>query len=245
MILTGAIVPHAPLLIEDLAHNETANACARVAEALEVGTGGDHDVVVVLSPHGDSTGVYRTVEGTLDDFGVRNVKLRTLSDDQGARLVADRWQAAVLDPPIDHGVLVPLLLCGVRGVPVIAATLPEGASVEESLAHASRFADVVRTLAASRRVLFLASAHTSGALTPRAPFGELPEAVALDRRLAAAVADDAGAAEDLARDIANVGRSCGAGPLGAFGRMFRGTPAQVLAREAPVGVGYLVARARS
>ena len=53
-----------------------------------------------------------------------------------------------------------------------------------------------------------------------------------------------GDGDDVLRTLAEVGGSCGAGPLAAFAELFAGS-AEIHAYEAPFGVGYLVATATS
>jgi hypothetical protein len=77
---------------------------------------------------------------------------------------------------------------------------------------------------------------------PRAPLTHLGGAKDADRRLQELLTADVGALSSRALGIAQQGGSCAAGPLTVLGRLLDEYRMTVLAHEAPVGVGYLVAR---
>ncbi|MFN2489897.1 MAG: hypothetical protein ABR529_09210 [Actinomycetota bacterium] len=244
MTRDGALVPHAPLLLPELASDEVRGAAERVRGAMLALPFESADVVVILSPHGTTTGVYADVVGSLDDFGVPGIHLRRRPERALSEALATAWGAPMLDHAVDHGIVVPLSMDRRSSAGVVAATLAEDAEPESTAAHARSFADALRSLAPERRLLFLASANTAAALTPRAPLTERREAGEAEQRLTAGITRDAGFAEAVALEHARLAGACGAGPLIAFGRLCRGGRAEILAHECPVGVGYLVARAR-
>jgi hypothetical protein len=240
----GAIVPHAPLLLAELSSPEVEPSAQAIRSAIAALDLGAPDVVVVLSPHGKTTGVYGRAAGSLTEFGVDWVTVDRAADRDAAAQLARAWGRPVLDADVDHGVLVALRMLDACGAPVVAAALAErdaGSGDAHPVAH--RFAAAVTALAHGGRVAFVASANTSAALSRRAPFTERAEAVWVERLLLEGLPRDAGCADDLADDLARRGLSCGVGPLAAFGRLFRGAPAVVDAYESPVGIGYLVAHA--
>ena len=164
--------------------------------------------------------------------------------------LAEAWDVPEIDGS-DHGVIVPLLLDALPAVPVVACTLKgwtgnsTSAGTEGdpggSMASATRLADAIVSLAADRSVLVVASADSSAALSPRAPLSERVEGPRLDERILGALRSDPGGLLEISVSEWAAGGACGAGPLTLFGRLFAGRSCAVLAYEAPVGVGYLVA----
>jgi hypothetical protein len=238
----GAIVPHAPLLLPQLTGPETAAAGTRVTAAIEALELGDADVVVVVSPHGRASGVYGEVRGTLDAFGTPGIEVRRATDGDLGAALAGGWGRPVLPDDVDYGVVVPLLLAGDADAPVVAVSLQDdGGAVADARALLSALLDVTD----GRNVAVVASANMSIALSARAPLMLRAEAREIEDRLVALLPRDAGAATELAPDVARSGGSCGAGPLTVFGELCRGSTTNVLAHEEPVGIGYLVAKAEA
>ncbi len=91
----------------------------------------------------------------------------------------------------------------------------------------------------------VASVNTGAGVTARAPLGELPEGLELERELVAGLARDAATLVDGGAALAALGGSCAGGPLTVLGRLFAGLRGRVLAHEWPYGVGYLVATMRT
>ena len=248
----AAVVPHAPLLLP-----EVSPASAPATESIRAAVGSldfsSADVVVLLSPHGRASGVYRSVGGSLRDFGVGHVTGRWRTDEDFVRELADRWQRPVLEHDIDHGVLVPLLLASVPGIPVVAATLVETTSastgaaasppvpVEVAIKEGRDFATALSKAGDERAVFFVASVNTSAGLTDRAPLTKIAAASDVEREVLTALGRDVGRLEALAAHLGQRGGSCAAGPLVALSRLFAGRAATLLAYGCPVGVGYPVA----
>lgn len=244
-MISGAIVPHAPLLIERLACDETRRAGDAVRASVGALDLGRADLVILLSPHGARTGVYGALAGSLHDHGVGGVEASQATDAAALRALAEAWGVEVLDQPADHGVVVPLLLREWR-LPVVAACFEDeaaggGPPAERATELGRALADAVEDLAESAHVALVASANGAIGLTPRAPLTELPGALAAERDLLAAIEEDVGLVEDAARTLAAAGGSCAVGPLTALARLLSGRPGRVLVHECPVGVGYLVA----
>jgi len=247
MALLGAgIVPHAPLLVHGLAP-DSSRAARRVLErAASSGA-----PIVLVSPHGERPLVYAEARGSLDGFGMKGHAV----EQPGDRSLADRLAATLSDgdagaseEEADHGVVVPLLLAegALNGANVIAASLPEctgpgSSSVAEALAAADRLRSGLEALAASRDLFLLASAHTSAALSARAPQQERPEGLALDRAVLAALDEDPERLAHLDPAAWDQAGACGAGPLALFGGVSGGRAVEVESYDAPYGVGYLCA----
>ena len=238
-MIAGALVPHAPALLPPLSGG-APEAAARVRGAVEDLSWSAVSALVVLSPHGAETGIYRAAEGSLAGFGVTGMTASFGGDGRVAGALARAWGRPLLDAPLDYGALVPLMLLR-PDVPVIAAALGESARRDGTLAEVA--ADAVAFVDAVDEAVpgagLVASCNTGAGLSPRAPLTEVPDAIALETKLLEGLASDASVARELAVDVGAAG-SCATGPLAAFGRAFGGSAARVVGYECPFGVGYPV-----
>lgn len=188
-------------------------------------------MLVVVSPHGARTGVYRSCAGSLAPFGVDDVEV-----DFGPP-PADVTRLDVLDEPVDHGVLVPLRLLGAKA-PVVGIAFAEGQGAVDP-DDLGRVKHAISEI--SGDVAVVISANLVAGLSPRAPMTELLGAEDAEHLLLDMIQTDLGRLATGATSIADRGRSCSLAPLLLMGELFDGHKARVLAHEAPVGVGYLVA----
>lgn len=248
-MIAGAIVPHAPVLAlgppPDGLRTPVADLRAAVA-SLELGGG---EALVVASPHGRTTGVYSEVSGSLDAFGVRRETVRAITDAAIVEQLAGLWGRPIITGPVDHGIAVSLLLSDRIGeLPVVAVTFESvtGPGVppqhESAIENARVLASAVKALSSEHRIAFVASAHGAAALSPRGPLLDRPEGHQLDARILDALRDDPSELATIEPDLWRAAGSCGAGPLTAFGELFARRRAELLAYQAPFGVGYMVAR---
>ncbi|HEX2296151.1 MAG TPA: hypothetical protein VHN37_12695 [Actinomycetota bacterium] len=221
-------MPHAPLLLPEVAGPKNEVATARVRDAVR-GIDFGERVVVVASPHGTRTGVYARAAGSLDAFGPRGVDV-SWPEDPVARPLAAAWGAPVLDEPVDHGIVVPLRL--LRASSVVAVAFEEGEGDGEGLARA--LASIEHSFA------FVASANLSAGHGERAPLPSVEDAAAVDGRVLRSLQIDPGALVEQGTALRGAG-SCGAAPLAAFGALFADRSCDVTAYEHPFGVGYAVA----
>jgi hypothetical protein len=210
--------------------------------------GPEAEVIVVLSPHASRSGVYRQPAGNLSGFGIEMRSVDAATDDALAGELADVWGLPMLDAPADHGVVIPLLLMSVD-LPVVACGIAEvtgpdaPSDYQQALRDAASFADALIKVSEQRATLFVASAHTSATLTPRAPLTFHQEGIDLDASIARSLVSGPGALCDISAAAWSAGGACGAGPLYVFGRLFQDSSVMVRAYEHPYGVGYLVATA--
>jgi len=174
------------------------------------------DVVVIVSPHAPATGVYRALAGDLSSFGVRGVGVEVPLDEN----VRDAFGLPLIEAPLDYGVCVPLLMRD-WPAPVIAVGVNGGR---------------LPALELDARTALVASVNLSAALSPRAPLTEVAGALDAETAFVSALEEDIGSA-----DPGTLVGSCGGQVLHLFDEAFGGRKARVLAHEAPVGVGYLVA----
>jgi hypothetical protein len=242
----GAVVPHAPVLLPEIGGPSGAEARDRILRACDKIDTSGADVILVVSPHGRTAGVYARVIGSETSFGGPEVRLDSPTDTGAADALARAWKAPLLEDELDHGAVGCLQLLDI-GRPSVVAALPETTGPEApadacaAMVEGRKLAGAVKRAFSGSSVLVVASAHTSAALTPRSPLRERPEGRALDERVLTSLAADVGALDDISCDAWTAGGSCGAGPFAAFGRLLSGRSAEVLAYEHPFGVGYLVA----
>lgn len=201
-----------------------------------------------MSPHGAASCVYEETRGSLRSFGVPGPERSWNSDLGGAKGIAESWERPVASSPVDHGVLVPLLLWNPGpNLPVVGAALAEPvdrsrASWEEARADAEGLARAVREIASDTKTLVIASCNTSLGLTRRAPMTEVPATRATEESLLGAFDRSLSelATDDLFSELWTQG-SCAAGPLAVMSSLWPNARVRVLTYQAPVGVGYLVA----
>lgn len=235
--LTGLILPHAPLLLPEVLEGPEDDALARVRAACATAARGlDGSRAVVASPHANRTGVYVSPYGDLADLGPRAPAALCPLDLQLAEEVAERWGRPLLDEPLDHGIVVPLLLSPPSGT-IVAIGFEDAADATDD---ASELATVLAELDLEATVI--ASANLSAGITERAPLTRLPGAEELEIETAKGLEQDAASLLETAPRLATLAGSCSAGPLTLFGRLFGRRSVEVLAHEWPFGVGYLVAR---
>ena len=240
-VRSGLILPHAPVIARG---RPEVDVFARSAEKA-VETLGDCDVVVILSPHGAQDGLYRAATGSLADMGLE-LSIDAPTDDAATSEIAGLWDRPVLDARCDHGIVGALSIAAPH-VPIVACAVAEvsgpdhpGAE-EQAIESGLLFADALQR--SDRRIGFVASAHTAASLTPKAPLTLRPEGKELDDFILDSLATDCGALARIDPELWRTAGSCGPGPLTAFGALFEGRRADVLAYDHPFGVGYLVAAA--
>ena len=218
-IVAGAIVPHAPLLLPELAGPEVATAAQTIGDAIRSISFEGADAILLLTPHGTTPGIYRAKKGDLSSFGIPDVGVSVKSH---ARL-AKSLGLPFVEGPLDHGAVVPLRI-GEWDLPAVTIGVGEGMSIDPG-------SDI--------DVAVVASLNGSTGMSPRAPLTEVPGAARAQEDFVAALERDISVAAGLF-----LPGSCGPLVLAAFADAFGGRRADILAYEAPVGVGYVVAQVR-
>ena len=211
----------------------------------------DAETIVLLSPHGievgdDYYGFYEGVSGRLVGFGTVPITARATTDVESTEFLVRSSSWSMRKSPPDHGVVVPLALRS-WSLPVAAGTFIDQTEAKPSLDAidevARDYSMAIKGLARERKVMLIASVNTAAGLSPGAPLGELPTARAAEGALVRAITTDLGSLDwdHVLKPLWNAG-SCGLGPLQVMGECVAGRKMEILAHEAPVGVGYLVAQ---
>lgn len=226
-------------MLPDVAGEHAAALTERVAAAAAIDLT-SHDLVVIASPHGASTGVYVDAAGDLAAFGPRGIEVDAAGEPSVAQAVAEGWGHPLLDERVDHGIVVPLRLLALGRARVVALAFADGMEPRDAVAGARRLAEALEVTAFGGRVAFVASANLSPGLSDRAPVPSAPGAAEADAATLDALRTGPGEVLGRLPDLARAA-SCGAGPLAAFGLLFPDRACDVLAYEHPFGVGYAVA----
>jgi hypothetical protein len=244
-VVRGCIVPHAPALLLVRGYPEVIECGQRIRSAISTAVEAECELLIVVSPHSRSSGVYTAGAGSLDGFGMIGFDAAVPVAKEVAAELAVRWERPTLEGALDHGVVVPWLLARI-GVPVVAVgireiTGPGAGRIEEAVHDAQTLAGALERTASGHRALVMISAHTSAALSARAPLLDRPDGHRLDESVRAALESDVGHLAFISRELWLSSGSCGAGPLAVAGHLWGGRRARILAYGHPAGVGYLVA----
>jgi len=251
------LLPHAPILIPEVAGERLAD-CRASVEAMEAAArrfvAAKPDAVVLVSPHATRAGrayavTSGSVSGSLARFGASQTAVRLPGDAALAALLRDEATArglATADLPasnLDHGSVVPLWHLAQAGwdgpTVVVALTMEDNSRVGE-------LGECVAAAAIrlGKRVAVVASGDMSHRLKPGAPCGYDPEAAKFDAAFIAqlrrgATRELAAAVEPLQECAAEDAVDSTLFALGAAG--WRADGREVLGYEGPFGVGYGVA----
>jgi MEMO1 family protein len=256
-VLIAILLPHAPILIPEVAGERLAD-CRASVEAMEAAArrlvAAKPDAVVLVSPHAPRADrayavTSGSVSGSLARFGASQTAVRLPGDAVLTALLRDEATTcglATADLPasnLDHGSVVPLWHLAQAGwdgpTVVIALTMEDNSRVGE-------FGECVAAVAVrlGKRVAVVASGDMSHRLKPGAPCGYDPEAAKFDAAFIAQLCR--GATRELAAAVEPL-QECAAEDavdptlfaLGAAG--WRADGREVLGYEGPFGVGYGVA----
>jgi MEMO1 family protein len=257
-IVCGVLMPHAPILIPDIAGSRQDNALMTISamrEAARVMIAADTDTLIVVSPHSpgisNPIGIWgdQRLYGSLTAFGFAHLAIDLPADlvlaDSVASLSTRRGLNAVsiTECSLDHGATVPLWFAAEAGWngPTVVVTL-NSADQQTLLALGETIAEAARST--NRRVTLIASGDMSHRLAVGAPLGYDPRGQEFDNWLVdvlrrGAYRDlfqldpqlDSSAAQDVIAPLLVVFAALG----------FSAAEGEVLSYEGPFGVGYSVA----
>ncbi len=265
MLLFGALVPHAAIIIREIGGAETdkvANTVAAMNRLAGIFKDLSPETVLVFSPHGPVLGTElpirgdETLEGNLRQFGWHRSWTfqndRELVDLITAEVEAEGLAATVftgdtypfygLRDGLDHGVMVPLSFLAENPFRLVATGICYYYPPEKQYALGVAIGRAVRKT--SRRVAVVASGDLSHCLIPGAPVAYNPRGKEFDLLLVKLVQENR--AEEIVRldpELVEEAAECGYRSLlmllGVFEGLERET--EVLSYEGPFGVGYAVA----
>lgn len=253
MIYT-CLVPHPPLIVPGVGRGDeipsTRRAYGKIASDLEEL---QPDTVVLVSPHSVMYGDYIHIapgdggHGDFGAFGATGVKLSVDYDMELAKLIGETASArgilsgamGATRPDLDHGVMVPLYFFKPKRIVRISIS---GLSLIEHYRFGQCVTAAARRL--GRKIAVIASGDMSHKLKKDGPYGFAPEGPEHDKFVCdhIAEADFRGLMlidPELREKAAECGVRALAVMLGALDGMR--VESQLLAYEAPYGVGYLTA----
>lgn len=252
--LLAGLLPHAPIVVPDVAPGAAASCERTTAACRELAA----DIVaaaparvVLVSPHAPRAesgfGVWSgsRLRGDLSAFGLPSARVDLPTDPELVALLRKEETTWDIPPdPLDHGAVVPLHFLVAAGwdEPTTVVGLPWQSTIADLSAFGHGLGEAAR--GATGRTALVASGDLSHRVLPGAPAGYDPKGVEFDRRfvelLSAGRADEAlamsgglrtAAAEDVVDAACVVIAALGGSAPGA----------RVLSYEHPFGVGYLVA----
>jgi AmmeMemoRadiSam system protein A len=265
MLLFGALVPHAAIIIREIGGEETNKVASTVA-AMNRLAGIFKDLspetVVVFSPHGPVLGTELPVrgdenlEGDLRQFGSRLSWVfqndRELVDLITAEVEAEGLSATVfnrdtypsfgLNRGLDHGVVVPLSFLAENPFRLVATGICYYYHPEKQYALGVAIGRAIKKT--SRRVAVVASGDLSHCLIPGAPVAYNPRGKEFDLLLVKLLQENR--TEEIVRldpELVEEAAECGYRSVLMLLGVFDGleVKTQVLSYEGPFGVGYAVA----
>ncbi len=268
MSLIGCFaVPHPPIIIPEVGGPSLAEAEATVhamstlrARAAAL----DPDTIVLLSPHSplarSQMGVSLASEykGSLAYFRAPHVRVDVEGDLSLAEAVMQ--QAAAHGIPVietagrgevfdlDHGAMVPLvyLTGALKPPPQLVLLSFSYLDMDEHVRFGRAVGEAL--MAASQRILYVASSDLSHRLIPGAPAGYDPRAADFDRAIADTFASgDWDSLLSIDPSLVRSAGECGyrslavlSGVVGAYEAAGGATHNRLLSYEGPWGVGYMV-----
>ena len=252
--LVAGLLPHAPIVVPDVAPSAAASCERTTAACRELAAdfvAAEPARLVLVSPHAPRAdsgfGVWsgRRLHGDLSAFGLPSARVDLPADpDFVAQLRSEGTSWDIPPGPLDHGAVVPLQFLVEAGWagPTTVISLPWQSTITELSAFGCVLGAAAH--ASSGRTALIASGDLSHRVLPGAPAGYDPKGVEFDRRfvdlLGDGRADEAmalsgGLRTAAAEDV--VDATCVV--IAALGGSIPG--ARVLSYEHPFGVGYLVA----
>lgn len=265
-IVAGYLMPHPPIMVEEVGGRETKRISSTIEAARAVGKEIrelSSDTVVVISPHGpifqDALCIYDfPLRGDLAAFGAADVRQEYVPDEDLRRHILELARQedlpAVLTSQVpmkryglrevlDHGVTVPMYFVrhyasDFKLLPLSFGLLP----YEKLYRFGMLIHDAAKTL--NKRVAVIASGDLSHHLTPDAPAGFDPRGKVFDETLMSILQEyDIKKLYTLDQDLIDAAGECGLRSLwimaGALDKAV--VEPRVLSYEGPFGVGYGIA----
>ncbi|MGB9840121.1 AmmeMemoRadiSam system protein A [Thermovenabulum sp.] len=266
-IIAGYLMPHAPVMIEEIGKSQTEKIIKTVEAACFVGMEIEHfnpDCIVLISPHGpvfqDAIFVYDfPLKGDFSDFGAPNIKMEFKQDEilkeeiiKGAKknnISAVKSSEIPLRKfgvreELDHGVLVPLYFVSKYCKEFKLVVMSFGLLPYEDL---YKFGSVIKEAAeiTGKKIVVIASGDLSHRLTPNAPAGFTPKGRLFDETLVKHLQNfDIEGLHSMDLSLIEKAGECGLRSIWIMLGSLDGLKVEpkVLSYEGPFGVGYCVAR---
>lgn len=265
MLLLGALVPHPPIMMQEIGGEETDKVTKTVSAMNRLAgifKDSSPETVVVFSPHGPVLEKQlplrgdKSLEGNLRQFRSRLSWLRRndreLVDLIAAEVEEEGLSATILnrgdylsfglDSRLDHGVLVPLSFLAELPFHLVATGICYFYPPEKQYALGVAIGRAVKKI--PKRVAVVASGDLSHCLIPGAPATYNPRGKEFDLLLVKLIRENR--PEEILRmdsELVEEAAQCGYRSILMLLGVFEGLEMQteVLSYEGPFGVGYAVA----
>ncbi len=266
-VLSGYLMPHPPIMIEEVGGKEARKVISSINAANTVGSEIaklSPDTVVIISPHGpifaDALCIYDfSLKGSLASFGAPEVKMSFERDAELADEVRERanrrgistvttsevgiWKYGFKEE-LDHGVIVPMYFIAkyssnFKLMPLSFGMLP----YEDLYEFGKLIQESAKVL--NKKIVVIASGDLSHRLTKDAPVGYDPYGKIFDEKLVDALRKfDLKALRSIDPVVIDRAGECGLRSVWIMAGALDGCKVEpeVLSYEGPFGVGYCIAR---
>lgn len=266
-VASAYLMPHPPIMVEEVGGRETQKIKATIQAAEEVGREIEKlspDTLVIISPHGpvfqDAICIYDfPLKGDLANFHAPEVSMEFSSDEDLKREIIKRAKTRKIPvvkssdvgvskygfrEQLDHGVTVPMHFISqaaseFRLLPMAFGMLP----YEELYIMGKVIGESANAL--NKKVVVIASGDLSHRLTHDAPAGYDPQGKVFDETLISLLKEyDIKGLANLEPSLIEHAGECGLRSLWIMAGTLDGyrVVSEVLSYEGPFGVGYGVAR---
>jgi AmmeMemoRadiSam system protein A len=266
-IVSCYLMPHPPIMLEEVGGKEVNKVKNTVKAAIHVGKEIKQlkpDTVIVISPHGpilqDAVCLYDfPLKGNFASFGAREVSMKFDPDDQlkdkiiktaslkGLSAVKSsdvRLSMYGIKETLDWGVMVPLYFVSqytsnFKLLPMAFGMIP----YRDLYDFGTAIRDAVDKL--DKRVVVIASGDLSHRLTEEAPAGYSPEGKIFDETLVRCLREfNIEGVASIKQDIIEKAGECGLRSIWMMMGTLEGfdVKSDVLSYEGPFGVGYCVSK---
>ncbi|MEC9485336.1 MAG: AmmeMemoRadiSam system protein A [Candidatus Izemoplasma sp.] len=257
-ILAGYVVPHPPIIVDDVGSEDTSAAKKTIEAYHQVAKDIQRlkpDTIIVSSPHGKLYRDYFHVSsgigtrGDFGQFGAKDVSFAVSYDTKLVKEISDQAHHNNLpvgtlgghETGLDHGVMVPLYFINqyYQDYQLIRIS-PSGFDLLEHYKIGKFIQSIV---ANDKKVVWVASGDLSHKLKESGPYGFIEEGPKLDHHITDVLKTaQFNAFFDIPKSIREKGAECGLSSFvmmaGALDR--RDIDHTFLSYEGPFGVGYAV-----
>lgn len=266
-IIASYLMPHPPIMIEEIGGDETEKILRTVEAACFVGMEIGHfspDSIVLISPHGpvfqDAIFIYDfPLKGDFAAFGAPHVKLEFEQDEELKKEIIKRaneknvptvksteipLKKYGVKEELDHGAMVPLYFVSKYAKNFKLVIMSFGLLPYEDL---YKFGTAIKEAAeiTGKKVVVIASGDLSHRLTPDAPAGYSPKGKIFDEKLVKCLENfDIEELYSMENSLIEKAGECGLRSIWIMMGSLDGirVESKVLSYEGPFGVGYCVAR---
>lgn len=258
-LVFAGIAPHPPLLVPEVGGDRIKQVDASVKALQDFSLRmmqSSPDTVVIISPHSPASpyqfGAFASKElkGDFRQFGARHLALSFPNDQELLNILSNVTRERQIpfglipnEPPLDHGVLVPMYYLNKAGWQGRLLALSfTSLSISQHIEFGQACRESAKRL--GRKIAFVASADLSHYLSNNGPYHLEPDAHLFDEEVCRAISkQDLSAIVNIDQELRHRAGECGyRSILVAIGAANEKDIApKLLSYESPFGVGYMTA----